>query len=235
MEPNVSVGGTWSTVDVSRVGKPYPHVRFRRVFDAGLAARVVVWLGETGAWRHQAGSFYRHDSFALMPSVMPRCVRAMVSPVVLAGLRAILTSTLGTPLRSFAWVEAHRAAGEDHIGLHTDGQMNEARLMVNLSKGSPATGGVLTLQDKHCGPRNRVAYRPEHNSGTAFRTTSESYHRVSCAREGTRYTVLYRFPVVDEHGPRQFRRPLSLYATRAVITTFEAGEHRWSANPGLEV
>ena len=224
------------SLHVSKVPSPYTHLRLRSVLDKSLAARALIWLGATDAWRRQTGPFYRHDSFSLTPSVVPSGMRAIVSAHLLTQLGRVLTESLWTPLRPFAWVEAHRASGDDYIGLHTDGCMNEVRLMLNLNRPESLSGGVLTLQDRRRRPGTPTDYVPVHNSATAFRTTPSTYHQVSRAGDGARFTLLYRFPIVRTRqepsaSPKHGRDGLAM---RTVITTMGAHLHRWPANaPGL--
>ena len=175
---------------------PYPHIRLHPLLDGVLAEGMLSWLYDTEAWRRRDRSFYRHDSFAVEPGVIPPDLEAAVSPHWLKSLRELLQSQLNVKLQSFAWVEAHRSSSRDEVGVHTDAGANEVRVVLNLNTGWAADhGGLLLLQDRPVSPRHCVGYLPLHNTATAFRTTAASYHRVSPIRKSQRYALLYRFPI----------------------------------------
>ena len=199
-----------SGMGVHSVTSPYRHVRMYPILEPALAQRALSWLCRTGAWARQAGAFFRHDTFALTPEVVPPGIEEIVSPNTLGPLRALLQSRFGAEVQPFAHVEAHRSTARDDIGLHTDADVSEIRLMLNLNaRWAPGQGGVLQLQDRPGGPAcRRVGYRPLHNSATAFRTAPDSYHRVSPMQEGERYTLLYRFPIQPKDESRGDRAPL---------------------------
>ena len=188
-----------SGMGVQSMSSPYRHLRMYPILDPALAQRALSWLRHTEAWARQEGTFFRHDTFALSPDVVPPDAAQIVSPKTLGSLRALLQSRFATEVEPFALVEAHRSTMRDDIGLHTDADVSELRLMLNLNAGwTPSQGGVLQLQDSPGRPCRRVRYRPLHNSATAFRTASDSYHRVSSVLEDERYTLLYRFPIVTK-------------------------------------
>ena len=203
------------------------------ILEPALAQRALSWLRRTEAWSRQEGAFFRHDSFALTPEVVPPEVEAIVSPKTLGALRALLQSRFATEVEPFAHVEAHRSTMRDDIGLHTDADVSEIRLMLNLNaRWTPSQGGVLQLQDRpdHC--CRRVRYRPLHNSATAFRTAPDSYHRVSPVQNGERYTLLYRFPITAKGEDRRGdRAPLREHAVSGraatIIFVAVACSHRW--------
>ena len=218
---------------------PYSHLRVHPVLEPRLAARLLSWLQGTRAWRREVQSFYWHDSFELIPEVVPLDVEAAVSPETLSALRGILQPRLGVNLRSFAHVEAHRSTARDAVGVHADAAVDEVRLVVNLNPGWTASrGGLLSLQDRPVQPLHCVSYLPLHNSATAFRTTAGSYHQVSPVREGRRYTVLYRFPINTPAAPSSLKtgRPqvsrhgLDLaQGSRTVIVARSAAPYQWLA------
>ena len=222
-----------SGMEVRSVTNPYRHVRLYPILEPALAQRALSWLRRTGAWTRQEGAFYRHDTFALTPEVVPPDVEEVVSPSTLGSLRALLQSRFATAVEPFAHVEAHRSTGRDDIGLHTDADVSEIRLMLNLNAGwAPGQGGVLQLQDRPGPACRRVEYRPLHNSATAFRTAPDSYHRVSPLQGGERYTLLYRFPIMAESEGRQEDRALLrehavLRSSSTVIIALLS--HRWTS------
>lgn len=204
------------------------------ILEPALAQRALSWLRCTEAWERQEGAFFRHDAFALTPDVVPPDVEEVVSLKTLGSLRAILQSRFGTEVQPFAHVEAHRATARDDIGLHTDADVREIRLMLNFNTHwTSGQGGVLQLQDRPDHPCRRVRYRPLHNSATAFRTATDSYHCVSPVQEGERYTLLYRFPIVAKSEERRGDRvPLREHAVsgRAATIIFvavAARSHCW--------
>ena len=193
-----------SGMGVRSVSNPYRHVRLYPILEPSLAQRALSWLRRTGAWERQEGAFFRHDTFALTPDVVPPEAAPIVSPKILGSLRALLQSRFATEVEPFAHVEAHRSTERDGIGLHTDADVSEIRLMLNLNaRWAPGQGGVLQLQDRPGPACRRVRYRPLHNSATAFRTAPDSYHRVSPLQEGERYTLLYRFPIRPKDEERR--------------------------------
>ena len=220
-----------SGMDVRSVSIPYRHVRMYPILEPALAQRALSWLHHTKAWERQEGAFFRHDSFALTPEVVAPEVEAIVSPKTLGALRALLQSRFATEVEPFAHVEAHRSTRRDDIGLHTDADMREIRLMLNINaRWTPDQGGVLQLQDRSDHRCRRVRYRPLHNSATAFRTAPDSYHRVSPVQEGERYTLLYRFPIAAENEERRGDRALPcehLVFQRSIITVFVMHSYCW--------
>lgn len=196
-----------SGMGVRSVTSPYRHVRLYPILEPALAQRALSWLRRTGAWAQQEDDFFRHDAFALTPEVVPPDVEGVVSPNTLGSLRALLQSSFATEVQPFAHVEAHRSIAHDDIGLHTDADVSEVRLMLNLNaRWAPGQGGMLQLQDRPGHACRRVGYRPLHNSATAFRTAPDSYHRVSPMQEGERYTLLYRFPIRPKDEERRRER-----------------------------
>ena len=220
-----------SGMDVRSVSSPYRHVRMYPILEPALAQRALSWLRHTKAWERQEGAFFRHDSFALTPEVVAPEVEAIVSPKTLGSLRALLQSRFATEVEPFAHVEAHRSTRRDDIGLHTDADVREIRLMLNLNtRWTPDQGGVLQLQDRPDHRCRRVRYRPLHNSATAFCTAQDSYHRVSPVQEGERYTLLYRFPVVAENEECRGDRALPIEHVvfqRSIISVFVAHSYCW--------
>ena len=220
-----------SGMGVRSVTSPYRHVRLYPILDPALAQRALSWLHRTEAWARQEGDFYRHDSFSLTPEVVPPDVEGVVSPNTLGTLRALLQLRFATEVESFAHVEAHRSTERDDIGLHTDADVSEIRLMLNLNaRWAPGQGGVLQLQDRPGPACRRVRYRPLHNSATAFRTATDSYHRVSSMQEGERYTLLYRFPIRPKDAERRgdqapLHEPAVLQGTSTVVVVLHL--HRW--------
>lgn len=220
-----------SGMGVHSVTSPYRHVRMYPILEPALAQRTLSWLRRTGAWARQEGAFYRHDTFALTPEVVPPDVEEVVSPNTLGPLRALLQSRFGAEVQPFAHVEAHRSIARDDIGLHTDADVTEIRLMLNLNaRWTPSQGGVLHLQDRPGHPCRCVGYRPLHNSATAFRTSPDSYHRVSPMQDGERYTLLYRFPIRPKHEERREKETPSCEHTvfqRSIIVVVVMTSHRW--------
>ena len=220
-----------SGMRVRSVLSPYRHVRMYPILEPILAQRALSWLRRTGAWARQEGAFYRHDTFALTPDVVPPEAAQIVSPKTLGSLRAILQARFGTEVQRLAHVEAHRSSARDDIGLHTDADVREIRLMLNLNaRWTPSQGGVLQLQDRPGRPCRHVRYRPLHNSATAFRTAPDSYHRVSPMQEGERYTLLYRFPILPRNEERQGdQAPLCEHAVsgRTATIIVLARSYRW--------
>lgn len=220
-----------SGMGVRSVPSPYRHVRMYPILEPVLAERALSWLRRTGAWARQEGAFFRHDTFALTPDVVPTGVEALVSPKTLGSLRAILQSRFATEVEPFAHIEAHRSSARDDIGLHTDADVSEIRLMLNLNaRWASGQGGVLQLQDCPGHPCRRARYHPLHNSATAFRTAPDSYHRVSPVQRGERYTLLYRFPILPENeerrGDRMPLREHGISGRTATIVVF-AHSHHW--------
>ena len=220
-----------SGMGVRSVTSPYRHLRMYPILEPALAERALSWLRRTGAWARQEGAFYRHDTFALTPDVVPAAVEEAVSPKTLGSLRAILQSRFGTEVQRLAHVEAHRSSMRDDIGLHTDSDVSEIRLMLNLNaRWTPGQGGVLQLQDRPCRPCRHVRYHPLHNSATAFRTAPDSYHRVSPMQEGERYTLLYRFPILPkDEERREHQAPSHEHAIfqRSIIVIVAIRSHCW--------
>ena len=220
-----------SGMGVRSVTSPYRHVCLYPILEPALAQRALSWLCRTAAWARQEGAFFRHDSFALTPEVVPPDVEGVVSPNTLGSLRALLQSRFGTEVQAFAHVEAHRSTARDDIGLHTDADVSEVRLMLNLNaRWAPGQGGVLQLQDRPGHACRRVGYRPLHNSATAFRTAPDSYHRVSPVQDGERYTLLYRFPVRPKDEERRgdrapLREPAVLQGSSTVVIVLQS--HCW--------
>ena len=206
---------------VRHASHPYPHIRLYPLLDGVLAEGMLSWLCDTEAWRRRDRSFYRHDSFAVTPDVIPPDLRAAVSPRWLKSLREVLQSHLDVKLHSFAWAEAHRSSSQDEVGVHTDAGANEVRVVLNLNTGWIANhGGLLLLQDRPVSPRHCVGYLPLHNTATAFRTTAVSYHQVSHIREGQRYALLYRFPIDGPPGAETDGR-------REIPIVLVGNSHRW--------
>lgn len=228
-----------SGMGVRSVSSPYRHLRMYPILEPTLAQRALSWLRHTEAWARQEGAFFRHDTFALSPDVVPPEATQIVSPKTLGSLRAILQSRFATEVEPFALVEAHRSTMRDGIGLHTDADVSEIRLMLNLNAHwTPSQGGVLQLQDRperlghSC---RRVRYRPLHNSATAFRTAADSYHRVSPVQEGERYTLLYRFPIVAKSEDRRGdRTPPCEHVDfqRSIVTVFVMHSYCWPSGQG---
>ena len=220
-----------SGMGVRSVTSPYRHVRMYPILKPALAQRALSWLRGTEAWARQEGAFFRHDTFALTPGVVPPEAAQIVSPKTLGSLRAILQSRFGTEVEPFAHVEAHRSTMRDDIGLHTDADVSEIRLMLNLNaRWTPGQGGVLQLQDRPDRPCRHVRYRPLHNSATAFRTAPDSYHRVSPMQEGERYTLLYRFPILPKDEERrgdQAPRREHAVSGRAATIIVVVRSYRW--------
>ena len=229
-QPAMPHPGKWC---VRSDSEPYPHLRLHSVLQPDDATRVLRWLQLSNAWCREVRDFSRHSSFALTPAVVTTEAEPAVSASLLRELRDVLQSRLGIILVPHALIEAHRSIEQDHIGPHTDEGVNEVRVALNLNSGwTMGHGGLLSLQDRPVRPRKRVDYCPFHNSATAFRTTTTSYHRVSTVKRGHRYTLLYRFPIAETPRMDPGRASPCDFAharqSRTVIVTI-SNSYQWPA------
>jgi Rps23 Pro-64 3,4-dihydroxylase Tpa1-like proline 4-hydroxylase len=161
-------------------------------------------LQTSAPWALRVESFYEQHEFSLLTSNLNPEVADLVSTAFVGEVRRELQARFSIDGELvLVDVGAHRLTAGQTIRIHNDyiGDQETHRLLIQLNDGwSVERGGLLMLFEDDKPESVKSMVMPTHGSGFAFEISSCSYHAVSSIRDGERYTLVYTFRRLPEHG-----------------------------------
>lgn len=171
---------------------PFPHTILAQAFDPATAGHLLALL-ESTAWRKRSGSYYDFESVE----------GELSSDGEIAGyLRALeaygpaLAARFGVGVSGpVAW-DIHKYGLDSGIGPHTDEDISEVRLVLNLNGGwTTRDGGIWILSNSSDMQEERTFLPPLSNTGFAFRTSPRTFHALTTRHGSQSYALVGRFPI----------------------------------------
>lgn len=176
------------------IALPFPHILWSNFLPPLIADQALSWLETVHIWKREESNLHLYDSFNLSDIHIPGAVGSVVSAYFLGHMRRSLEETLQVRLSSVVRVQVHRLLLGYRIGVHTDAQAREVRVVVTLCRSYPVlSGGELILFALPDECQKRRAYPPLHNQAIGFKTGAATPHAVSQVYDGTRFSLIYRF------------------------------------------
>ena len=171
---------------------PFLHAKIAPVLNAQKAEQLLYWLDST-EWERGNQPFQKFD----VPSVQnaKRILQNNFLDLQAVGsIRSHLEFGLHTSLGQEAAIAAHRYSPGAGLTVHTDGDVEEARFVLNLNHNwRPDHGGIWVLSTSSA-LKEPVCYLPPlHNTGFGFLTTKDSYHSLSERHSLVGYAIVLRF------------------------------------------
>jgi Rps23 Pro-64 3,4-dihydroxylase Tpa1-like proline 4-hydroxylase len=172
---------------------PYKHVLLAPVLDPEPELQCLTLL-ESSRWIRNDGDFYNYD----IPSSLDVRKQALeiIGLSACVRIREQLEAVFEIALQEPKEPNVHHYEAGCGIGVHTDGTVEEVRLVIGLNRTwSPDYGGIWILAADPA-LRTNTAYVPSlSNTGFAFRTSRQSFHALSRYRHGVGYAITLRLPL----------------------------------------
>lgn len=171
---------------------PFLHAKIAPVLNARKAEQLLYWLDCT-EWQGGNQPFQKFD----VPSVQnaKRILQDnFLDRQTVGSIRSHLEFGLHTHLGQEATIAAHRYSPGAGLTVHTDGDIKEARFVLNLNHNwRPDHGGIWVLSTNSA-LKEPVCYLPPlHNTGFGFLTTKDSYHSLSERHSSVGYAIVLGF------------------------------------------
>lgn len=171
---------------------PFLHAKIAPVLNARKAEQLLYWLDRT-KWQRGNQPFQKFD----VPSVQnaKRILQNnFLDQQTIGSIRSHLEFGLHTHLGQEATIAVHRYSSGAGLTVHTDGDVEEARFVLNLNHNwQPNQGGIWVLSTSSA-LKEPVCYLPPlHNTGFGFLTTKDSYHSLSERHSSVGYTIVLGF------------------------------------------
>ena len=175
---------------------PFPHAVTTSLLSPVFADQLLEWLEADAPWTLRVESFYEQDECALSLASLPPHLRQLLDPENIRAFADTMFAPIGAENLHFVEATAHKLSGGQSIRIHNDYLEGEEthRLLVQLNRGWPdENGGFLMFFSSPSADDVARIVRPLHGCAIAFEISPASYHAVSPAKLGERYTLVFTF------------------------------------------
>lgn len=176
--------------------EPFPHAVTTSLLGPSFAEHLLTWLESDAPWKLRVESFYEQDECNLTEAILPPHLRPLLRLEPVQKLTDAMFASMGADGLELVEVTAHKLSGGQSIRIHNDyiEGAETHRLLVQLNRGWPdENGGFLMLFASPSADDVARIVRPLHGCAVAFEISPASYHAVSPARAGERYTIVFAF------------------------------------------
>lgn len=185
-----------ASLQVDARAEPFAHAVTTSLLSPAFADKVLAWLETDAPWKLRVESFYEQDECALTAAILPPDLRQLLEPETIHKFADAMLAPLGAEDLQLVEATAHKLSGGQSIRIHNDYLDGEEthRILVQLNRGWPdENGGFLMFFSSPSADDVARIVRPLHGCAIAFEISPASYHAVSPARVGERYTLVFSF------------------------------------------